>query len=90
MGKKRKVEIFSAGCSVCQDIIRQVRDLACEHCEVVEVDMHDDAVAARARAYGITSVPAVVVDGELAPCCAKAAIDTDVLRRLGVGQPLDA
>jgi len=66
---RRNVEIFSAGCPVCEDTIRLVQELACDSCEITVLDMHDPETAARARALGIRSVPAVAVNGKLAGCC---------------------
>jgi len=45
-------------------------------------------VAERAAAYGIRSVPAVVVDGEPASCCAGRGVSEEGLRAAGVGAPL--
>jgi hypothetical protein len=50
--------------------------------------MRDKAVVAKAKMYGIRSVPAVVVDGKLADCCAKRGVDEAALRAAGVGVPL--
>lgn len=47
--------------------------------------MKDPAVAAAAKKYGIKRVPAVVIDGKLADCCAAGGIDADVLRGMGLG-----
>ena len=33
--KKRKIEIFSAGCAACEDTIELVNKIACPSCEVV-------------------------------------------------------
>lgn len=85
---KRQVEVFSAGCAVCEEIIAQVRELACSSCDVRVMDMHDEIVAKRANELGIQSVPAVVIDGKLADCCAGRSPDMDALRAAGLGQPL--
>ncbi len=69
MTQKRKVEIFSAGCPVCSETISLVKSLACPNCEVSVLDMNDSGAAQRARSLGIRSIPAVVIDGELAGCC---------------------
>ena len=61
---------------------------ACPSCEVRVLDMHDPNVAARARALGIRSVPAVAVDGQLADCCAGRSVDLDRLKELGLGRPV--
>jgi hypothetical protein len=84
---KRDVAVFAAGCAVCDETVARVRDLACPSCEVTVWDMHDAATAKRAQALGVRSVPAVVVDGVLADCCAGRGPDTAVLRAAGVGQP---
>jgi glutaredoxin 3 len=47
--------------------------IACEACNIAVLDMHDAQVAARARALGLKSVPAVAVNGELAGCWAGRA-----------------
>ncbi len=49
------------------------------------LDMHDPDVARRAAELGIRSVPAVVVDGKLAQCCAGGGVDEASLRAAGVG-----
>lgn len=88
MTSTRKVEIFSAGCAVCQDTIDLVNEMACPSCEISILDMKDQSVADRANSLGIRSLPAVVVDGKLADCCAGRGVDKDSLRQAGVGQPI--
>jgi len=85
---KRKIEIFSAGCSCCKDTIELVNKLACPSCEVTVLDMHDPEIAKRAKAMGICSVPTVVVDGKLAECCAGRGPSEDQLKTSGIGQPI--
>lgn len=84
----RKVEIFSAGCSVCEDTIKLVQSLACASCDVQVLDMQDSATASRAKELGIKSVPAVVIDGRLASCCEGRGPDVESLKAAGLGQPL--
>ena len=38
MNQQRRVEIFSAGCLVCEDAVALVQRLACDSCEVVVLD----------------------------------------------------
>ncbi|MGH8141464.1 MAG: hypothetical protein ACREU2_02930 [Steroidobacteraceae bacterium] len=52
---KRKVEIFSAGCAVCQDTTATVERLAGPSCELRVLDMNDLQVVKRARALGVRS-----------------------------------
>ncbi len=86
---KRKVEVFSAGCPACEETIRQVNGIACASCEVSVLDMKDPDVAERAKSLGIRSVPAVVVDGKLADCCAGRGPDEATLRQAGLGRPIE-
>jgi hypothetical protein len=83
----RKIETFSAGCDVCQDVVEQIKAAACPSCEVTVVSMADTHVAARAGSLGIRSLPAIVIDGRLASCCAGGGVDLDVLRSAGLGRP---
>lgn len=88
MVTKRKVEIFSAGCAICEEAISMVKDLACSSCDIEVLDMKRDDIANRAKALGIRSVPAVVIDGKPADCCAGRGPDEAVLKAAGLGQPL--
>ena len=85
MDQKRRVEIFSAGCAVCKETVELVNRMSCPSCEVSVLDMHQAGVARRARELGIRSVPAVVIDGKLADCCAGRGPQESVLRAAGVG-----
>lgn len=87
MTTKRKVEVFSAGCGACQEAIALINSVACPSCEVIVHDMKDAEVAKRAKALGISSVPAVVIDGWLAECCTGRGVDEASLRAAGLGQP---
>jgi len=88
MTRKRTIEVFSAGCPVCEETIGLVNRIACPSCEVLVLDMQDTAVAARAKQLAIGAVPAVVIDGKLADCCAGRGPDEAALRAAGLGQPL--
>jgi len=87
MAPKRKVEIFSAGCPACQETIDLANRIGCPSCEITVLDMREKAVAERAKSLGIRSVPAVVIDGKVAPCCAGRGPDEATLRDAGLGQP---
>lgn len=84
----RKIEIFSAGCSLCEDVVKQVRDTACSSCDIQVLDMKAPGTQRRAAELGIGSVPAVAIDGKLADCCTGRGVDFNVLRLAGLGQPL--
>jgi glutaredoxin 3 len=88
MNTKRTIEIFSAGCPACEEAIQLISQLACPSCEVTILDMKNPDVASRAKRLGIRSVPAAVINGTLADCCAGRGLDEQVLRAAGLGQPI--
>lgn len=77
---KHKIEIFSAGCKTCEETIETVKKLAGSEHEVVVHDMHRPEIASRAAQHGVRSVPAVVINGKLAGCCAGRGVEENVLR----------
>ena len=79
MARRRKIEIFSAGCPCCTEAVDLVKFLAGTEHDVEIRDMHDDAAGAAASGYGIRSVPAVVIDGQLTDCCAGRGLDEATL-----------
>ena len=87
MSDKRIVEIFSAGCPVCSEAVEQVKGISCESCEIKVLDMKDPAVAARAKELGISSVPAIAVNGKLAGRSGRC-FDLEELKRAGIGSCL--
>jgi glutaredoxin 3 len=88
MNAKRTIEIFSAGCPACEEVIQLINRVACPSCEVTILDMKNPDVASRARHLAIRSVPAVVINGILADCCAGRGPDEQTLRAAGLGQPI--
>ncbi|HDH04284.1 MAG TPA: hypothetical protein ENG95_02170 [Nitrospirae bacterium] len=85
MTGKHKIEIFSAGCPACGETVKLLNQIACESCEVSVLDMNKPEVAERAGTLGIHSVPAVVVNGKVADCCAGRGPDETALRAAGIG-----
>ena len=88
MTAKRKIEVFSAGCGLCEDTIEMVQNAACSSCEVTILDMKDAETMARTKELGVQSVPAVAINGVLASCCTGRGVDEDSLRAAGLGNPL--
>ncbi len=80
MSTKKRIEIFSAGCATCKETIELVKGLAGSSHEVVIHDMNKSEIASKAKKFGIRSVPAVVIDGKLASCCAGRGPEEHVLR----------
>ena len=80
MNTRKKIEVFSAGCSTCKETIELVKKLAGSSHELEVHDMNKSEIASKAKNYGIRSVPAVVIDGKLASCCAGRGPEEHVLR----------
>lgn len=88
MKAKRMIEMFSAGCPACEETVTLVNQLACPSCDITVLGMQNPQAASRAKSLGIRSVPAVVINGALADCCAGRGPDQQTLREAGVGQAL--
>ena len=88
MPDPRTVDVFTAGCPLCDDVVDQVREIACDSCNVRVVPLQDEAGARRAEEVGVQSVPAVAVNGALAACCQDRGVNEDDLRAAGIGAPL--
>lgn len=86
--RKRSIEVFTAGCSCCDEAVQMVREIACPSCEVQVLDMRDEKVGRRAKELGVRSVPAIAVNGTLATCCEGRGPDRTALQAAGVGKPL--
>jgi glutaredoxin 3 len=76
----KRIEIYSAGCPLCEDVIALVNRIAEPSAQISVLDTRQQDIAARARALGIKSLPAVVIDGKPADCCAGRGVDEQVLR----------
>jgi hypothetical protein len=87
MSTLRHVEIFSAGCPICEDTITLVKQLACPSCEIIILDMKDQPVSIRAKMLGVRTIPAVVIDGQLPECCGEHGPSESSLRAAGIGTP---
>lgn len=88
---KRIVEVFSAGCPLCDETLKLVRELACPNCEVQVYDLREGCATnecrEKAKQYGIHRVPAVVVNGKLADCCSnQQPVSREALITAGLGQ----
>ena len=85
---KRIIQVFSAGCPVCEQTVELVKRIACNSCDVTVLDLHDAKIARKAEEFGVKSVPAIVIDGKLAQCCKGRGPDEEALRIAGLEQPL--
>ena len=87
MPTQRQIDIYSAGCAVCDEMVKAVQSIACASCNITVKDMTDPMVAQDAKGLGINAVPAVVIDGVIADCCAAAGPDIEALKAAGIGRP---
>lgn len=85
--RRRQIEVFTAGCPVCEPAVALVREMACPDCEVTVYELSKRG-SEKAAKYGIKTVPAVVVDGNLALCCDVPGPTGEALAKAGIGQPL--
>lgn len=87
---KREVEVFTAGCPLCEETVNLVKSLACPNCELQVYDLREgyatDECQEEVTRYGVTAVPAVAINGVLLDCCRRERIDQTMLQAAGVGQ----
>jgi DNA-binding transcriptional MerR regulator len=86
MTGKRQVEVFTAGCPLCDPVVELVQRIACDNCEVTVYNLSADADAAeRAKALNVHRVPTVLVNGQPADCCQFGPVTEAGLRAAGIG-----
>jgi glutaredoxin 3 len=78
---RKKIEIFSAGCSICNGMVELVKLIAGSAHDVEIRDMHQAETAERARQLDIQRLPSIVIDGELADCFTAHGPDEAALRQ---------
>ncbi|BAU15782.1 thioredoxin (plasmid) [Leptolyngbya sp. NIES-3755] len=81
---KRQIEIFTAGCPLCDETVRAVRELACPNCEVSTHNLQ--AEPDKIQQYGLTGVPAIAVNGTLV---LTGKPSKEQLQAVGIGQSLN-
>jgi glutaredoxin len=84
---KRKVEVFTAGCPICDETVNLVKSLVCPSCDLKIYDLRESGMDL-AKQYGINSVPSIVVNGKILDCCARRKPTKADLKTAGIGQPL--
>ena len=96
---RRQVEVFTAGCPVCEPAVQLVKEMACPDCEVTVHELgategsaftggSGSTGADKAAQYGIKVVPAVVVAGEIVTCCRTPGPTREELGAAGIGRRL--
>lgn len=87
MSKKRIVEIFVAGCLLCDETVNLVKELSCPSCDLTIYNLQKEGMD-KARKYGVNSVPTVVIDGKILNCYARKGPTHADLKAAGIGNPL--
>ncbi len=85
MNNKGKIEVFNAGCPCCTEAVELVNRIAGDSGDVQVLDMHQGDVAAKAKEYGVQSVPAIAVNGKLADCFTGRGVNEQMLKGSGLG-----
>ncbi|ODS31745.1 MAG: hypothetical protein SCARUB_03142 [Candidatus Scalindua rubra] len=87
MSRKRKIEIFTSGCYLCDEAVKLVESIACDSCEVSVYNLNNEGQD-KAMTYGIGSVPTVVVDGKIADCCRQGKVSKSDIMAAGIGRTI--
>ena len=90
--KKRHVEIFTSGCYLCDETVALVKELACPDCTITVYDLANPCESKecieKSKAYGVHSVPTVVIDGKIVECCKRGKPDREALVAAGIGKTI--
>lgn len=61
-----KIEVFTAGCPLCLDTMKMIKEATKEcGCEVIEYRCSGTECCEEAKSYGIKAVPSIAIDGKL-------------------------
>src|SRR6516162_5593473 len=85
MATTRKIEIFSAGCAVCEEVVAMVKHASGPSDEIIVCDMKDITIVRRAKSLGVRSVPAVVINGSWQIVVPSAALMSRHYGQPGLG-----
>lgn len=84
MPARKNVEIFTAGCPVCDEAMEQIKSALGDECDVIVYDLNKGCTTNecrdKAKLYGVKSIPAVAIDGKLASCCTNKGIDVNAIK----------
>ena len=67
--KGKEIEVFTAGCYLCEETLDIVNQAKCDECTVIERNISEDCGCGcidKAREYGIRTIPTIVIDGKIA------------------------
>jgi hypothetical protein len=81
--KANKVEIYTAGCPLCDETVKEVKNIISED-EIIIYNLNKADDLNKARKYEINRVPAVVVNGRLLNCCKNNKVNKkELIEALG-------
>ncbi len=72
---------------MCDETVRLVQSLTCESCDVTVYNLKESGMD-KAKKYGVSSVPTVVVNGKILECCKREKPTAEDLKAAGIGTPL--
>ena len=87
---KRQIEIFTAGCLVCNPVVQLVQESAGENYEITVYDLvkqcEEQECISKIDQYNLKRLPSVAVNGQLLDCCKNIEITKEDLIAAGIGQ----
>ena len=85
---RHQIEIFTAGCPVCEPVVALVEETASKNCEIIiynlSVQDENNIYITKMEKYGVKRIPAIAVDGKLIGCCLNIEITKTDLVNAGI------
>jgi len=78
---RHHIDVYSAGCTTCDNTVKLVREIAANIHELHIHDMQKPDIVRRAKSLGVRCLPTVVIDGKLAGCCSGRGPDEATIRK---------
>ncbi len=85
---KKQIEIFTAGCPVCEPVVQLVKETANNQHEITIHNLSSQCESKicvqKMEEYGVKRLPAIAVNGQLIGCCKNVAITKEDLLNAGI------
>ena len=63
---RHKIEVFTAGCPLCKETLKLLRETTCSECTIIEYNIREKCESKicleKAREYSIKTVPTIIID----------------------------
>jgi hypothetical protein len=82
---KKQVEIFTAGCPICEPVVQLVKDTASSNCEITIYNLSEVGNDNICKKYNVKRLPSIAIDGKLLECCKNIEITKEDLISAGIG-----